>query len=159
MIKNFLLPGFVFALVFLSCGPNLIYNQKFEIPESQWAYADTLDFNFNIPDTTSIYNIFLEVTHSTEFSKQNFYVLIHTQFPSGDRIREQVSLELSNQAGFWFGDCGSESCTLSIPLQEGAYFNQPGDYKITIEQYSRNPKLEGINSLALKIEETSNKRE
>lgn len=158
MTKNFLFPLFGFLFLLSSCDPNFIYNQKFEIPQETWTYTDTLDFSFNIPDTANIYNIYLEIDHSVEFPKQNLYVLIYTQFPSGERIREMVSLELCNQAGYWFGDCNSKTCSLNIPIQEGAYFNQKGDYRITLEQYSRKDKLEGIKSLALKIEETKNLR-
>ncbi len=155
MHKGFLL----FSLLFLlSCGPDYILDKTYEIEQQQWTYADTLNFEVNIVDSLKIYNLYLDIEHSTEFPNQNMYVMIHTQFPSGKRISERVSLEMANKIGVWFGDCNSEWCNFRIPIQQGAFFNALGKHTFTIEQYMRVDALPGVKSISFKIEDTGTVR-
>lgn len=147
-----------FLLLLSACGPNYVYEKSYGIEEEAWRYRDTLDFEFAIEDTSTIYNLWLEIEHSTSFSNQNLYTQIHTKFPSGDRITEQLSLELANKAGQWLGDCSADYCELRIPIQQGAYFDQTGEYQITVEQYMRRNPVEGVRSLAFRLEDTGQRR-
>lgn len=147
------------AILFLSsCGPGYDYEKQYDFEDGNWAYEDTLGFTFTIQDTLSIYNLFLELEHSTGYNYQNLYTQIHTRFPSGKRLTELLSLELADKAGVWLGDCNSEYCTLTIPIQEGAYFNQAGEYTITVEQYMRVDPVEGVRSIGFMLEDTGEKR-
>jgi gliding motility-associated lipoprotein GldH len=149
---------FVAFLGLSACGPDYAYEQTLEIPESGWSYQDSLSATFEIPDTSTIYNLHLLVEHTTYFPFQNFYVEVSTQFPSGERLTEQVSLELAAQGGIWLGDCRGEVCTLDIPIQEGAYFNQAGTYQLSIHQYSRRDPLPEIKAIRFALEATDEKR-
>lgn len=141
-----------------SCGPDIIYEKDYELPEAGWSYADTLKFEVPINDTLSVYNLFLDLEHSREYPFENMYVRIHTTFPSSRRITQQVSLELAGEAGIWKGDCGSEVCQITIPIQTSAYFNQTGTYVFALEQYMRRNPLPGVQSIALRVEDTGEKR-
>jgi gliding motility-associated lipoprotein GldH len=150
---QFVLSAFLF-LLFAACGPKYAINKTYDIPDNQWTYADSLRFEFAVNDTTTLYNLLLEIKHSTDFSTQNLYTQIHTQFPNGMRLSKPVSLELANKIGIWQGDCNSKSCTMKIPIQEGAYFNQAGNYIITIEQFMRDSVINGVQSVTFKVLET-----
>lgn len=154
MNKLFLLPFFALILLFTACGSDYVLKEKKEFSSEGWTYADSLQFKVDISDTLKIYNLFLEVRHSTEYSFQNLYTQIHTQFPKGQRIKEVVSLELADKAGVWFGNCNSEYCTILIPIQEGAFFNIPGSYQFTLEQFMRKDPLPGVQSITFMIEDT-----
>lgn len=151
---------FFLSCLFLlaSCGPNYVYEKAYELPNAQWTYADTLDFEFEIEDTSRIFNLWVTIDHSTSYSYQNLYTRVHTQFPGGERITELLSLELANSLGLWQGDCNSESCQIQIPIQEGAYFNAEGKYQITLEQFMRRDSLPGIKAVQFQLEATSNTR-
>jgi gliding motility-associated lipoprotein GldH len=138
----------------LGCGPNYILNKSYDIKDAAWTYADTLNFEIDIKDSLKIYNLYIDIEHATDFSSQNMYVMIHTTFPSGERISEKVSLEMANKGGVWFGNCNSEWCNLSIPIQQGAYFNAIGKHLFTIEQFMRVNPLPGIKKIGFKIEDT-----
>lgn len=140
-----------------SCGPDFAYEQEYSIDNAAWSYADSLTFRFSVPDTSTIYNLYLDLEHSPDFPNENLYVRIHTQFPSGDRLTEEVSLEIS-EGGRWQGDCSGKTCTVRIPIQTGAYFDQTGEHVFVIEQFMRRNPVEGIQSIALRIEETGESR-
>lgn len=157
MRRNLLLSIPFFALL-AACGPNYSYESELNLDEQGWFYQDSLVANFTIEDTSTIYNLHLLLDHQTNFPFQNFYVRIHTTFPGGERLTEQVSLEIAGKAGNWLGDCRQDQCQLRIPIQQGAYFNQPGDYQITIEQFSRRNPLPGLKRIAFALEETQETR-
>jgi len=144
-----------FSLSFLlfSCGENYVFEKKNSIPEDVWTYSDSLIFKFSIADTNKIYDLYLDISHHPSYAYQNLYTRINTVFPGGRRLRTELSLELANKGGVWHGDCSSESCRLSIPIQQKAYFNQMGDHKIVLEQYMRKDSILGIQEFTLKLKE------
>lgn len=158
MLRTFRFPLFVcLALGLSSCGADYAYEQEYALDDASWSYADSLTFAFEVPDTSTIYNLYLDIAHSPDFPNQNLYVRIHTAFPSNDRLTEQVSLELA-EAGRWQGDCRKRKCTVRIPIQTGAYFDQIGEHRFVLEQFMRRNPVEGIQSIALRIEETGENR-
>lgn len=156
---RFFLIGFSLLVGLTACGPNYHFSTTIDISNDAWSYDQVLDFEFEITDTLQIYNLLLDITHDKEYSYQNLYTRIGTFFPSGQNIKETLSLELASKTGEWQGDCGSRYCKVQIPIQEGAFFNQAGKYKISLEQFMRKNPIQGINKISFHIEETKNKRE
>jgi len=145
----------LFFLTIISCDDkNYILNQSQQIEKEAWLYKDELTYNFDIQDTTKVYNLYLEIDHTTDYSYQNLYLKLHTDFPSGKKMEQKVSFELADKYGQWYGDCGSTSCALLVDLQKGTYFKEVGKHTITLEQYMRKNPIEGIKQLALKVEDT-----
>ncbi len=142
----------VLTIALAACGPDYLYDERVELPGETWTYADSVTFEFPIRDTQQRYNLYLTLDHTTGYPFQNLYTRIHTRFPSGDNLTQQVSLELADKSGRWLGDCSGENCRLRIPLQTDTYFNQPGVYAVTFEQFMRRDSLPGIQNLAFSIE-------
>lgn len=156
-MKNRLLFFLVSALL-TACGPDYIYEKQYPLEEEGWAYADTLDFTFSIDDTLTLYNLYLEVTHTTDYAYQNLYTRIYTRFPSGERKGQTVSLELADRTGAWQGDCRGQTCRFLAPIQMNAFFNEPGAYVFTLEQYMRESPVAGLQTVGFKLEETGESR-
>lgn len=148
----------LFALLLPACKPEIVFEKHYEIPNGEWSYADTLDFKVNIRDTLAIYDLYLKLKHSRDYPFENMYVRIHTGFPDGQRLTEQVSLELAAGTGIWNGDCNRKGCRISIPIQEGAYFDQAGTYTFTLEQFTRRDTLPGVEEITFAIEDTGKSR-
>lgn len=147
------------SLFLTACGSGYVYHSKKDIPDSIWSYADSIDFKVTIQDTNAIYNLFLILEHASDYSYQNLYTKIKTQFPEGERLDELVSLELAEKNLGWLGDCNSKTCKLKIPIQQGAFFSQPGDYIFSFHQFMRKDSITGIKSLSFAIEDTGNRKE
>ena len=77
-------------LFLISCGKDYFYQKDYVIPAEGWTYGNTLDFEVEIKDTLSIYNLYLDIEHTPDYPRQNIYVVIHTQFPNGKKLREQT---------------------------------------------------------------------
>jgi len=158
-MKNLFSAGsFLSIFLLISCGPNYIFEKSFEINNEGWAYADTLNFEVEITDTLEIYNLYLDIEHATDYAKQNIYVLIYTQFPSGQRIEERVAIDFADKTGKWYGECNDAKCDLRVNIQKGAFFNLAGKHIFTVEQFMRIDPLPGIHNVALRIEDTGQRR-
>ncbi len=152
------IPFLLFLFLLMGCGPKYVYERTYELPGGVWAYADTLSFEFEVSDTATVYNLWLTIAHADTFRNQNIYTQIRTYFPGGDRLEELLSLELAGEFGNWNGDCRSGVCTLRIPIQTNAFFNQPGAYRLVLEQYMRRDSLLGIEQLGFGLEDTGERR-
>lgn len=136
-----------------SCGPRYALQESKDI-EGVWTYADSAVFEMDLTDTSKLYAIAIALQHTTDYAFQNLYLRIHTQFPSGERLSQPISLELAGKAGNWLGKCRGEGCKIVIPIQENAFFNATGTHRFVLEQYMRSDSLPGIRSIGLHIYET-----
>jgi len=138
-----------------ACGPDFFYQSEKEIADGgRWMYRDTVDFAFTVRDTAALYNMFLDVTYADSFPNQNLYLKLYTRFPDGQRISKPYSFDLFNALGDSNGDCSGHRCKLRSVLQQHAFFNQPGEYVITLEQFMRRDSLPGVVAVGLALEKT-----
>lgn len=133
------------------CGERYAYEETHTLPETGWAWEDTLAFSFEIGDTTTVYDMLLELRHRVDYGFQNVYVRIHTTMPDGTTRTDLVSLEMADKQGRWLGTCGRKHCTLTIPVQQHIFFPQAGRYRVAIEQYMRKSPLPGIEAVGLRL--------
>ena len=133
----------------LSCNAPSIYEEEKSIAKDGWAYRDTLDFRFAMTDTSQRYNIYLDFDHAEDFGSQNIYLRLHTRFPDGKRVAKVFPVDFYDAQGQCFGQCSGGQCHLRAVLQENAFFNQTGEYTITVEQYMRQDPLLGVSKLGL----------
>jgi len=140
-------------LLWISCGESYVFEKTYEIEKGAWKYDNTLDYTFEVTDTTKIYNLLLEVSNSIDYAYQNCYLKIYTQFPSGEKTDYLLSVDLADGIGRWQGDCSGESCTTLFDIAKHTTFKEMGKHTITLEQYMRKDPLKGIESLAIKLEE------
>lgn len=145
-------------VVLSSCGPDYIFQKNYTFDSYGWAQSDSLFFSVPITDTLRIYNLYLDVDHTDDYAYQNMYVRIHTTFPDQQKLTERVSISLAKKSGQWNGECKGKNCQLRVNIQEGAFFNQPGDYTFMVEQFMRHDTLAAIRGIALMIEDTGESR-
>ncbi len=148
----------VFALVVLvvmlltSCDKNRVIDDNQAITNYNWSYDEEKVFTTEIKDTAITYNLYVNLRHSFNFEWRNMWVNIETTFPNGKKFDKRVNLLLSEPDGHWFGDCLGDNCDIQIPIQENAYFPQPGKYIFKIRQDMRVNPLANIKSVGLRIE-------
>lgn len=152
------IPALMCTLLLSACGPDYYFEETKTIADARWAYADTLDFRFSVTDTLEAYHIYLDFEYADTFPNQNIYLKLYTRFPDGKRLGKQKSFDLFDTQGKSLGACSGATCRLRTVLQERAFFNKPGDYVITLEQYTRSNPLPGIKAVGLTLEATGVKR-
>lgn len=135
----------------------ILYSHLEEIGKEGWSVNDPIKFSFSVTDTTKVYDLLLDVSHSADYAWQNLYVQIETDYPQDSTKTDIISLEFSDRFGGWEGRCGSKSCTLKIPLQLRTKFPMPGDYALIFNQYMRQDLVPGIQGFRLTVAESAKK--
>ncbi len=146
-------PLFFFLLIVVSvtdCGPDYLQEERRALPGGMatgWAHADSVVWEIPIEDTSVVYDLGLRVEHSAEFPFENLYVNIGTFFPGGGYTSQPLSIPLADTYGGWLGDCSGGWCVREIPLQQSAFFDRPGIYKISVAQFMRQDTMAGLRAL------------
>jgi gliding motility-associated lipoprotein GldH len=135
-----------------SCNSKVVFEEQKNINNSVWNYADSLQYEFEVKDTSQRYNMYLRFDHSETFAYQNIYLQLQTTFPSGKQLSKILSLDLFDATGKVLGKGSGDACKVQIMLQENTWFNQTGLYKITINQNMRTDQLSGISQVGLLLE-------
>lgn len=140
------------TLSLLACGPSYLFEEKKDIPKGLWAYQDTLDFKFSVPDTASLYNIYVDFVYADTFPNQNIYIKFYTKFPDGKRLSKPLSFDFFDPEGNATGKCSGGKCRAQIAIQQNAFFEEAGDYTLTLEQFGRKDPLPGLKSVGISVE-------
>jgi gliding motility-associated lipoprotein GldH len=142
---------FILCLNLISCSS--VYDKTTVLENGVWTADNVIEFEFEIQDTSKLYDIFVEVNHQVDYAYQNVYCLVET-FELDQRIREDLcSLELADSKGNWKSeDCNNSDCNRKIPFIIRTQFNRQGMHKIIFKQNTREANLDGINSLRLLVE-------
>ena len=159
MFKKLIIFSLV-AVLFSSCEEEYLFQESHPFAEAGWTYADSLQFDFEIADTSKRYNLTLTVHHSPDYPSENLYVQFATIFPKGqealngrNRTEQVTSLTLAQKDGRWLGKCTSKACVLKIPIQTNTWFPDPGSYSLHVAQYMRMDSLTGIKAIDFAIQE------
>lgn len=140
----------LFTMLISSCGEKPVFSKKVDI-DGGWSYANELQFPIDIDQLDQTYDLIFSLTYGTDFGYQNIYVKIITQYPSGKEEEDILSLNLTDGAGLFLGNCSSSKCEIDLLLQEKFKFNEKGKYVITIIQNGRKNNLEGVFGAELKL--------
>ena len=130
-----------------ACAEKPIYKNEKILSSKSWSEDDPLNFDFEIADTTELYNLDLFIDHGTDYQFQNIYLEIKTVFPDGEEIANLIPVNFADRFGKWFGKCSSEACKLRVFLKQDFKFRQTGAYSIEINQKSREKELKSIHKI------------
>jgi gliding motility-associated lipoprotein GldH len=104
-----------------------------------------------LEDTVNIYKFYLNLRHTTSYRYANIYLFINTTFPDGTAARDTVECILADPSGKWVGKGISNILDNQVLLRRGLRFPQKGKYIFEFEQAMREPELEGVMDIGLRI--------
>ena len=102
-------------------------------------------------DTTSLYNIYVQVRHTVEYPMSNLYMFVHVKGPQGQHRKDTVNMILAEPSGEWVGRGTGNLRELQLLYKKQTQFRTPGTYVFTLEQAMRNPELP-VTDLGIRIE-------
>lgn len=143
------LPLLYFLLT--GCDQKTIYSENKMVENDVWRAGNKLVFEFNVPDTATLYNFFLNVRHTTEYKYSNLYFFISTKLPDGQTGRDTLELILADKEGKWFGKGIGKTRDYQVLLKRAVRLSMAGKYRFIIEQAMREEELEGISDVGIHI--------
>jgi gliding motility-associated lipoprotein GldH len=140
------------AIVMSSCDSNRNFEQNQKLDNEKWFSEDAKSFSFEMMDTTSLFNFYLNVRNTKDYPFANLYVFINSEFPSGETARDTVELQLAELSGKWMGKGIGNYKYNQFILRKGLRFVQTGTYTFSIEQGMRTDSLQGISDIGIRLE-------
>ncbi|WP_417884670.1 gliding motility lipoprotein GldH [Zunongwangia sp.] len=137
----------ILSLIFWSCDSNRVYDSYKSLP-NEWNKDSIVSFKVNKLDTTSTYNLFLNVRNNADYKYANLFLITEMQFPKGKVIIDTLEYKMANPDGSWLGDGFGDVKENKLWYKEGVRFTESGTYQISIRQAMRkNGSVEGIENL------------
>ncbi|MDL2224438.1 gliding motility lipoprotein GldH [Bacteroidales bacterium OttesenSCG-928-M06] len=141
--------------VLVSCTEKDFFSEYHSISNAKWNQEDTLGFTFQVYDTLSYYDVFLELRHNNNYPFQNIWLFIDYQTPSGLVRSDTLNAELADVYGKWYGK-GIGLHSYSFPYAFHIQYKDTGTYIYNIRQGMRENPLNGINDVGLRISKKAN---
>jgi gliding motility-associated lipoprotein GldH len=145
--------GCIPAVIFMlsGCVSPALYDNNKSLPDDVWKSDQVIRFDVKLEDTTSICKFYLNFRHTTNYRYANLFLFINTTFPDGREARDTVECILADPSGKWLGKGISNIRDNQVLLRRGIRFPQVGTYVFEFEQAMREPELEGIMDVGLRI--------
>ncbi|HRP90643.1 MAG TPA: gliding motility lipoprotein GldH [Edaphocola sp.] len=151
--------------VFVACKPPVetAFQKQVAIPEASWDYKFMPTFNFNIPDSTSKYKVFLIFRYDASFEFSNIWVRLKIKGPGdstynmGNRIETVLLTPDGSRLGNYVGGMYEYKIQLS-EVKDYPVFKKSGDYSIQLEQVMRKNPLPGLINIGLRVESVNTKK-
>ena len=136
-----------------SCVTLDVYEKNHLFPSQSWSSADTLNFSFDVTDTSSYYNFYFVLRHQEKYPFKNIWVELMVKDPdTTTTIKREFALADNNK---WLG------ATIDDITDHRLIFNtQPiqlkrGNYSFTAKQIMRVDPLPFIMSAGIRVQKVS----
>jgi len=143
----------LFCLCFtlcISCGDKSYYEQYKSIESKFWEKEAEYYFSFDITDTSSPYDITIEIRNNNLYPYQNLWIFSQEEQPSGNVLKDTTECLLADDYGKWLGT-GISLFQSSHVLHSKYHFKEEGTYTLGFRQGMRNDQLPGIQEIGLRI--------
>jgi gliding motility-associated lipoprotein GldH len=141
-----------FSLV--SCDSTVIFEENKAINAASWRANDPAHFEFDITDTITQHNFYVNVRNGENYPYSNIYFFIDMEFPNGKKSIDTVECFLADENGKWLGTGVSDIHDNRFLYQHGKQFPMAGLYKIDIKQGMRVDELQGIYDVGFRLART-----
>lgn len=135
-----------------SCRHSVVRSDNKSLPESVWNQDTILTFQFDIEDTVSVFDFYLNLRHTTEYRYSNIYFFVETVFPAGQQSIDTIEFILADRTGEWYGKGFGKIKDFRVLLREAIRFPYVGEYKFRFEQAMREENLTGIKDIGISLE-------
>lgn len=158
MMRYLMILVAVATVALVGCeDPAKVYEENKDIPGQVWNKDHMVAFDFDITDTTQHYDIIVNLRHTTFYPNSNMWVMVYTTYPDGTEQEQRLELTMADEKGEWFGECTGDICNVQQYIQQRAYLNQTGTYKLAFEQIMRTDDLKDVLAFGLRVERSPEK--
>ena len=145
------------TVAFCSCNKGTMYKKYTTIPDNIWDMKAPVTFTVPVNDTTSFYNIFINVRNADNYAFSNLYLFIDITSPMHTAQRDTFECVLADpNTGKWRGEGLGDIWDNKIYFKT-VRFPRSGDYNFTYTQAMRIDKLPMIMDVGLSIEKAEQK--
>ena len=93
----------VLVSLIIACETIDVFEKNVRIPNHEWSNSYQPQIEFEIRDTTSLYNIYVVLRHTDAYRYKNIYMNIYTQLPGDSVLKQRLDLLLATDDKGWLG--------------------------------------------------------
>lgn len=136
-----------FAALLASCDSKRIYDEYRSLPNG-WHKDSVVSFTFQNPDSSKVYDLFINIRNNNEYPFSNLYLITEMNFPNGKTIADTLEYEMAYPNGDWMGEGFADVKESKLWYRENVRFNEVGGYTLNIRHAMRkNGKVNGVEVL------------
>jgi len=142
----------ILFFILVSCDSRRVFEENIAIENGKWNANKKMCFEVPILDTSSAYNVYINIRNEMDYPYSNLYLFLKTKFPDGRIAMDTLECLLADLDGRWLGSGIGSVKFNQFLLQKGVYFREKGRYRFEVEQAMRVGELKGIKDIGLRIE-------
>ncbi|MBL4710116.1 MAG: gliding motility lipoprotein GldH [Flavobacteriales bacterium] len=146
---------FIGVLSFISCDSNTVFEENLKIKEGMWDRQEKAHFEFEIKDSSAIYDIYVNFRHGGDYPYQNIYLFTETRSPSGRLAKDTAQILLADNKGRWFGKGIGDIFDYQLRFKRGDLFPENGVYHFELEQAMRDEVLESVTDVGISVKKVN----
>lgn len=140
------------VLIITSCDSNRLYEENFEVASDGWHVDDVKTFSFDIEDTLSPLNLYVNFRTSTDYPYSNLYIFMYSSYPDGYEDKDTLEFILAEPNGEWKGENSGTVVENRVLIYSGGRFATKGKYEFKIEHAMRDKVLPEIIDVGFRVE-------
>jgi gliding motility-associated lipoprotein GldH len=138
------------------CADHVVYQGDVPIPETVWERSFTPEFSFDISDTISQHDLFIDVRHTGDYPFSDLYLFIDLAGPGERALRDTARILLADPTGRWLGRgtgfIFADRIDARVLFKLRNRFPASGRYTMRLEQAMRSEQLPGILDVGVSVE-------
>ena len=145
----------------ISCSNHIEFTKYKTLASASWKANNNISFEFDIKDTISPKNLFINIRNNKDYPFSNLYVITTLNFPYGDKIIDTLQYEMADNSGKYLGKGFTEIKENKLFYKEEKVFPVSGKYVFNIHHAMRKngeikviPFLGGIQDVGFSIEKS-----
>lgn len=142
----------ILVLGLVSCDGNKVYEENLSVQNNIWSNDDIKTFSFEVTDTISPVNIFVNLRTTVDYQYSNIYVFLHSEFPNGTTDKDTLEFVLAEPDGKWLGENTGTIVEFKGLIASGGRFSTAGTYKFGLQHAMREDELPEIVDVGIRVE-------
>ena len=149
---------FLVILTMLSaCQKKSVFSDYKALKGSKWHQDSVLRFDMTVPDSTKIYNLFLNVRNEGRYPYSNLWLFVKIIPPKGQIINDTIELSLASPEGKWLGYGLGDLYDMKYPYKQTTFFPNAGYYRFEVRHGMRTEDgiLKGIHDFGITLDRSN----
>ena len=153
-IAGMLIVGF---LLVVSCNRSSVFSDYRSLKGSKWPQDSILRFDMTVPDSTKLYNLFLDVRNEGRYPFSNLWLFVKIIPPKGQVLNDTIELSLASPEGKWLGHGLGDLYDMKYPYKQTTFFPSAGYYRFEVRQGMRTEDgiLKGIHDFGITLDRSN----
>ncbi|GGB77893.1 gliding motility lipoprotein GldH [Flavobacterium suaedae] len=149
------------TLLLCSCDEKRVFDE-YKSFDGTWNKDSIASFEFEQQDTTSLYNMFINIRNNNDYPYNNIFLIVEMLEPGNERAKvDTLEYQMAYPDGTLMGEGFTDVKESKLWYKENQRFPVQGTYKVNIQQAVREAdkipgveELPGIIDVGFRIEST-----